>query len=203
MATEIEQGVSAVAESLGVVRPDGHCTIEAINSVLRALERAQCVAAIVQGFGIIRLECDRPVIALERLVMPFDRRQNGTVIGMGDSRSRICLERAGYQLEPLGGFSALMQENAAQMERVEIAGLNGEDLPVQRLGFLQLPALMVRGRAPKRVYDDGICGGRLDLRFRHGLEGVAKATRNATSPRRRRSRRIMREIIRLLCLRPS
>ena len=108
--------------------------------------------------------------------MPFDRRQNGTVIGMGDRQSRICLERAGYQLEPFGGFSALMQENAVQMERVEIARLNGEDLPVQRLGFLQLPTLMVRGRAPKRLYDDGICGGRLDLRFRHGLEGVAKAT---------------------------
>jgi hypothetical protein len=89
------------------------------------------------------------------------------------------------------------------MQCVEIVGRNCEDLPVERLGFVQLPALMVRGRAPKHVDEGGISGGRPDLRFRHGLEGVANATRNATSPRRRRGQRIMREIIRLLCLRPS
>jgi hypothetical protein len=96
-----------------------------------------------------------------------------------------------------------MHENTAQMQRVEIVGLDCEYLPVKRLGFVQLPALMVRGRAPKHIDEGGIAGGRPDLWFRHGLEGVAKATRYATSPLRRRSRRIMREIIRLLCLRPS
>ena len=135
--------------------------------------------------------------------MPFDRRQNGAVIGMGGRRPRVGLERAGNQFKRLGGVPALMHENAAQMQRVEIVGLNCDDLTVKRLGLMQLPALMMRARAPKRIGEGGISGGRPDLRFRHGLEGVAKATRYTTSPRRRRSRRIMREIIRLLCLRPS
>ena len=135
--------------------------------------------------------------------MPFERRQNGAVIGVGGRRPRIGLERAGYQFERLGGFPALMHEDAAQMQRVEIAGLNCEDLPVQCLGFLQLPALMVRGRAPKHVDEGGISGGRPDLRFRHGLEALRKRRETQRHRAGAAAGEIMREIIRLLCLRPS
>jgi hypothetical protein len=49
-----------------------------------------------------------------------------------------------------------MHEDAAQVQRVEITGLSREDLPIQRLGIVQLPALMMHGRAPKHVEEGGI-----------------------------------------------
>jgi hypothetical protein len=90
-----------------------------------------------------------------------------------------------------------MHEYAAQMQRVEIAGLNGKNLPIERLGLGQLSALVVINGSPKDVGNARFCGLRVDLWFGHGLEGVANATRNATLRSRRLRQRITREIIRL------
>ena len=90
-----------------------------------------------------------------------------------------------------------MHEYAAKVQRIEIAWLNGKDLPIERLGLGQLPALMMIDGSPEDVGDARFCGLRLDLWFGHGLEGVANATRNATLRDRRLRQRIMREIIRL------
>ncbi|MGE5162541.1 MAG: hypothetical protein ACM3IH_00770 [Sphingobacteriales bacterium] len=42
------------------------------------------------------------------------------------------------------------------MQRVEMACLDIEDAPVERIGFVQLPALMMRNGLSQRVRDAGI-----------------------------------------------
>src|SRR4249920_754103 len=65
-----------------------------------------------------------------------------------------------------------MHEYAAKVQRIEIAGLNGKDLPIERLGLGQLPALMMIDGSPEDVGNARFCGLRLDLWFGHGLEGL-------------------------------
>src|SRR5262249_37018002 len=99
-------------------------------------------------------------------------------------------------------LSALMHENAAQMQRVEVVWLGGEDLAINPLGFVELPVLMMRAGTPDHVGEVAFPGRRLDLRAGHRLDGVACDARNATSPCRH-CRRIMHKIIRLLPPRPN
>ena len=65
------------------------------------------------------------------------------------------------------------------MQRIEIAGLNGKDLPVERLGLVQLSALMMRDRAPQQIGDVQF----RSLEIGHWLAPVAtgNVTHNATN----------------------
>jgi hypothetical protein len=46
-----------------------------------------------------------------------------------------------------------MQEHATQMQSIEISWLNGKDLPIERLGLIQLSMLMMRDRPPQQIGD--------------------------------------------------
>src|SRR5258708_17171800 len=98
---------------------------------------------------------------------------------MSGRRSRIGLECARDQLEGFGGLATLMQEHAAQMQTVEISRLNGEDLPIERLGLVQLSALMMRHGAPQQIDNVQL---RFGLRIGHRLGAVPPEKKTTTQP---------------------
>ena len=90
------------------------------------------------------------------------------------------------------------------MQGVEVVRLSGENVPIKRFGFVQLPALMMCSSALQNLGEVTFPGRRLDLRVSHGLDGVANAMlKTRRHPCRRYRRRITREIIRLAPPRPN
>ena len=123
----------------------------------------QRIAAIVQRLGIIRLERQRLLVAGERLLVAFQHRQHHAVMAMRRRGPRVGGKRGADQLERGGRLAALMHQHAIKVQRVEMAGLGGDDFAIERFGLGQLAATMMRAGAAQQL---GGVGGR-GLRFGH------------------------------------
>lgn len=130
---QIDQGISAIVECFRVVGARGYGPLETGKCIAWTLERTQGVAAVVECFGVVGLERDGAIVACHRVF--------------------VC---ARDQFERFGMLAALMLEDAVKVQRVEMACLDIEDAPVERIGFVQLPALMMRNGLSQRVRDAGI-----------------------------------------------
>jgi hypothetical protein len=71
------------------------------------------------------------------------------VMEVGDAI--VSRERAREEVDRLLVSLALQREDAEQVERVEMIGTSGENLPIQALGFRKLTALMQRQRLRKSL----------------------------------------------------
>ena len=167
-----------IDESVAIIRAQRDRLRKARDRLVGAAERMQRIAAIVQRLGIIRLERQRLLVAGERLLVAFQHRQHHAVTAMRRRGPRVGGKRGADQLERGGRLAALMHQHAVEVQRVEMAGLGGDDFAVERFGLGQLAATMMRARAPQQL---GGVSGR-GLRFGHRRFVAGAATQTAMPP---------------------
>ena len=141
-APQSVEHIAAVGMRFDEIRPQRDRPVVARQRFVITLERIQRDAAIDQRLDIIGPYAERPVIALERVaealhllegIAAIVERQN---VMRRDFKSVADLPNRGRWI------AALHEDDAEQMQAVEMPRLARQNMLIDLLGFRQLPGLM-------------------------------------------------------------
>src|SRR5439155_15162866 len=112
------------------------------SEIAQSLQR---VAAVEMSLGISRLQLRGARELFRRLPNPRQRQQDEakTVSQRGGARRE--LDGAMEKLQCLVMFSALIQQQSKQVQRIETPRMLGDDPPIDRLGLRQSPGAVMLG----------------------------------------------------------
>ena len=107
------QRETAIAERVGVVRPDRDRPVAAGDGLIEAPELLQRVAAVAERFGIVRIDGDRLVVARHRFIVTLDLDQRIAAIAPRFRQVRLDGQRLVEARQRVLEAPQLMQDDAA------------------------------------------------------------------------------------------
>jgi hypothetical protein len=138
------KGVAAVHIRIGKIRPQLHGAVAAPQRFIVPPQRRQCCTAIYERLGIVRPNGERPVVACERIVEAPQLLKRIATIVQRQNMSRFDFEGC-VDLPNSGlGVPALHENDAEQMQAVEMRRLCCENLPIYFFRIGQSTGLMER-----------------------------------------------------------
>jgi hypothetical protein len=112
--------------------------------ILEPLQLFERIAPVGVRLGIVRPRRDRAVVARQRLLELLERRERIAAIVQGQKIVRASLQGKVYPARGLRVIAALIENNAEQVQAVEMVGPDRKNLIVDFFRIRQSAGLMQR-----------------------------------------------------------
>ena len=166
---------------LQVCRIDGEGASIAFQRFLMTLYGIQNDTEVVVSFRIVGIDGDCPSIACNRIFVAPDIVQRGAEIDVRLDVVGILLERFAHEPDRVRVSSLLLSDDAQQMHRINVFGVDIEDGFVTPFGFNQIPLAVARVPLVQRLRNRKCCRNQLLVLF-HGLDERFPAEQTSTQP---------------------
>ena len=139
------------------IRPQRDRPVIARQRFTVTLERIQRDAAIDQRLDTIGPHAERPIVALERIAEALHLLEGIAAIVERENMTRGDLERGADLPHGGGRIATLHEDDAEQMQAVEMFRLARQNALIDSLGFRQLPGLMQRQSFCEQAFGKDRC----------------------------------------------